>query len=166
MRSALRDLFGLSTTLAIALTAIGCASDDASPSTMEPLNNAAGTGGSAEADSGTPLPPDDGPFTSLDDRPCPDGELGELTYESFGAPFFLSYCQGCHGSARPEGERQGAPPAVAFDDVAAIRLHAPRIWARAADQNTTMPPVGGPPLHEREKLGAWLACGARARAEL
>jgi len=120
-----------------------------------------------EPDATTAAPADDGPFASLQERPCPtDGEHPDLSYESFGAPFFLSYCQGCHGSVRAEGQRQSAPLAIAFDDVAAIRQHAARIWARAADQNATMPPVGGPPAHEREKLGAWLACGAKRRSEL
>ena len=158
MRSVARSFFSL----AIAACAIACSSDDGAHE--EPMSTAGMSG--MEPDSGAPAPPDDGPFSSLDDRPCPDGELGELSYESFGAPFFLSYCQGCHGSARTEGQRQGAPPALAFDDVAAIRQHAPRIWARAADQNATMPPVGGPGALERQKLGAWLACGAKARAEL
>lgn len=162
MPSAARSLASFFFSLAIAACAIACTSDEGPD---EPTMSTAGMSG-MEPDSSTSAPPDDGPFSSLDDRPCPEGELGELSYESFGAPFFLSYCQGCHGSARSEGQRQGAPPAVAFDDVAAIRQHAPRIWARAADQNATMPPVGGPPAREREKLGAWLSCGAKTRAEL
>jgi hypothetical protein len=149
----------------VALTA-GCSAEQEGPGSMAGSGGAAGRSAS-EPDAGPPALADSGPFESLQGRPCPeDGELAELSYESFGAPFFSSYCQGCHGSARPEGQRQGAPPAISFDDAAAIRLHAARIWARAADQNATMPPVGGPPRREREKLGAWLACGAKLRAEL
>jgi mono/diheme cytochrome c family protein len=149
----------------IALVA-GCPADDEGADPTPGDEGASGMSASAP-DAGPAAPADSGPVESLAERPCPEqGELAELSYESFGAPFFLSYCQGCHGSARAEGQRQGAPVAIAFDDAAAIRQHAERIWARAADQNATMPPVGGPPSREREKLGAWLACGARLRAEL
>jgi len=153
--------------IALLASALGC---EAAPRDAAPLPPSEGAAGMSarEPDAGGPgeLPPE-GPFDALADRPCPpDGELAALSYESFGAPFFSSYCQGCHGSARAEGQRQGAPVPISFDDVAAIRRHADRIWARAADQNTTMPPVGGPPMREREQLGAWLACGAKLRAEL
>lgn len=154
--------------IAIALLALaaGCPAEDEGPDPMPGNDGAAGMSAS-EPDAGPPAPAHSGPFAALAERPCPEeGELAELSYESFGAPFFLSYCQGCHGSARAEGQRQGAPVAITFDDAAAIRRHAERIWARAADQNATMPPVGRPPAREREKLGAWLACGARLRAEL
>jgi hypothetical protein len=163
VHSAFRELLHTVSGAAIALACLGCPAEDGAPSAAG--SGAAGMNGE-QPDAGPPPPDDDGPFASLDDRPCPDGELGALSYESFGAPFFLSYCQGCHGSARAEGQRQGAPRAISFDDVAAIRQHASRIWARAADQNATMPPVGGPGVLERQKLGAWLACGATARAEL
>ena len=98
------------------------------------------------------------------ERPCPPHS--ELSYESFGAPFFSNWCQGCHGSARGAGERQGAPPQVSFDDAAAVRAQASAIWRRAADDNATMPPVGGPPPELRVQLGEWLACGAPTRDDL
>jgi mono/diheme cytochrome c family protein len=115
-------------------------------------------------DASASAPVSDGPWDSLEARPCPEHDT--LTYESFGAPFFASWCQGCHGSARGEGERQGAPREVSFDDLASVRMRAAAIWARAADDNATMPPVGGPPAEERTRLGEWLACGAPARADL
>lgn len=100
---------------------------------------------------------DSGPIT-LADRPCPDESF--LTYENFGAPFFSEYCTGCHSSQLPSDMRQNAPPDVNFETLEKVRMHAARIYARAADDNDTMPPAGGPPSDVRELLGEWLACGA------
>src|SRR5690606_37425919 len=83
-----------------------------------------------------------GPWASLDDRPCPEDSL--LTYDNFGGPFMISYCTGCHHSGLAADERQMAPLAVNFETIELIRGQADRVWARAADQNATMPPVGAP----------------------
>lgn len=107
---------------------------------------------------------DMGPWTSLDERPCPDDSF--LTYESFGGPFMLTYCTSCHASRLPADMRQGSPIEVNFDDVADVREWADRIWIRAADQNFTMPPVGPPDDEERALLGEWLACGSPTDADL
>jgi hypothetical protein len=100
----------------------------------------------------------EGEYASLDERPCPDESY--LTFESFGGPFLISWCGGCHTSGVAEAERQGAPLGVDFDDVDAVRAWSARIWARSGDHNVTMPPVGGPGAEDREMLGEWLACGA------
>lgn len=100
----------------------------------------------------------DGPWASLDDRPCPKDS--PLTADNFGGPFMLSHCTGCHHSSLGEDERAGAPVGVDFDKLGDVRDHADRIWARAADENATMPPLGGPAQDERARLGEWLACGA------
>ena len=100
----------------------------------------------------------DGQYQSLEERPCPEDNF--LTWENFGAPFLLEYCTGCHGADIPLGERQAAPVDVNFDTVEDVRGRAAQVWKRAADQNETMPPVGGPSAGERELLGEWLACGA------
>ena len=103
-------------------------------------------------------------YDNLDERPCPDDSF--LTYESFGGPFMLSYCTGCHHSRLPADQRQGAPIEANFDDLEAIRSWADRIWARAADDNATMPPIGAPGAEERARLGQWLACGAPTNDEI
>lgn len=100
------------------------------------------------------------PPTRLADRECPPDSV--LTYESFGGPFIYSYCSGCHSKDLPEGMRQEAPMGSDFDTLDATREWSARIWARAADHNLTMPPIGGPDDDEREMLGEWLACGAPA----
>ncbi len=97
-------------------------------------------------------------YETFDERPCP--EDSELTFESFGGPFLISWCNGCHASGMPEAERQGAPLGIDFDDIDRIRAQAERIWARSGDHNFTMPPAGGPEDDERALLGEWLACGA------
>lgn len=105
-----------------------------------------------------------GEYPSLDERPCPEDSI--LTAENFGAPFMLTYCTGCHHVSLKAGERAGAPLGVDFESLAKVRAQAARIWARAGDQNATMPPVGPPPVDERARLGEWLACGAPTAADL
>lgn len=92
---------------------------------------------------------------------CPEG--ANLTYESFGAPFFASYCTRCHSSAHVGAARHGAPEGYDWDDLAGIRVHAIQIDAVAASgpriSNMSMPPSDPlPTLGERARLGQWLAC--------
>lgn len=105
-----------------------------------------------------------GDYPSLDERPCPEDSI--LTAENFGAPFMLTHCTGCHHASLKEGERAGAPLGVDFETLTKVRAQAAKIWARAGDQNATMPPVGPPAQDERTRLGEWLACGAPAAADL
>lgn len=102
--------------------------------------------------------PDDGPWKSLKERPCPEDSF--LTWDNFGSPFMDTWCNGCHGAGLPDGMRQGAPIGIDFDTLEDVRAQDDRIWARAGDQNDTMPPIGGPHEEERAMLGEWLACGA------
>jgi hypothetical protein len=97
-------------------------------------------------------------WDSLDERPCPDDSA--LTWENFGGPFVLTWCTGCHHSELPADVRQNAPFAINLETADLVRTNAARVWARAADQNATMPPAGAPALEERELFGEWLACGA------
>ena len=115
-----------------------------------------GCGGEGTPEPETPPPP--GAPETLAERACPEESF--LTFQDFGGPFFFDWCTGCHSSAMPEGERQGAPPGVDFDTLEDMRAWADRIWARAGDHNETMPPIGGPHEEERVALGEWLACGA------
>ena len=103
-------------------------------------------------------------FQTLEERPCP--EESYLTFESFGGPFLISWCGGCHAAGLPEVERQGAPLGIDFDDLDLVREHAARIWARSGDHNATMPPVGGPEAEDRAMIGEWLACGAPAIGDM
>lgn len=95
---------------------------------------------------------------TIDDYPCPPGGT-TLTYQDFGASFMANNCQTCHGQA--DGDRNGAPDDFDFATLDAVRAHKDRIFARAAADNTTMPPgPDDPPQADRDKLAEWLACGA------
>ena len=110
------------------------------------------------------LVPDEGPWSSVAERPCPKGSF--LHWENFGEPFVRSWCTGCHSSQLTEERREEAPVDVNLDSLEGIREHMDRMWTRAADQNATMPPAGGPGEEERALLGEWLACGAPSRTDL
>lgn len=98
------------------------------------------------------------PETTIDDVPCPPGGT-KLTYENFGRDFMGAQCQSCHGQASKD--RKGAPSGFDFGTLDSVRAHKDRIFARAAADNTTMPPgPDDPPREERDKLAEWLACGA------
>ena len=98
------------------------------------------------------------PETSIDDYPCPQ-EGTKLTYETFGRDYLATNCQTCHGQSSTE--RKGAPSGYDFATVEAVREQKRRIFARAAADNTTMPPgPDDPPAADRNKLAEWLACGA------
>jgi hypothetical protein len=95
-------------------------------------------------------------WLGLADRPCPEESF--LDWESFGGPFMLTWCAGCHNAEA--GDRQDAPESVRFDRVEDVRDHLELVYLNAADDNDAMPPIGGPGLAERTLLGEWLACGA------
>ena len=115
---------------------------------------AACNGSSTEIDSS-------GPWANLAERPCPSDSF--LTWENFGEPFMRDWCRGCHSNRLGEGDRVDAPLTVNFDRYEDVEMWADRIWVRAADDNRTMPPAGGPGAEERALLGEWLACGAPTR---
>jgi uncharacterized membrane protein len=95
---------------------------------------------------------------SLSQRACPAGGT-PLTYENFGAEFFAQWCESCHAASSTN--RNGAPPNVTFDTQAEVIQWKDRIYARAADDNTSMPlGPNGPDTTTRFQLGDWLACGA------
>jgi hypothetical protein len=145
--------------------AIVAACDDGSG----PTDDGAGTEVDTDDDagdesSGSGSTGDDGPWASLEERPCP--EDSDVTWENFGGGYVISYCTTCHHSALPSDMRQLAPIAMNFETLEMVRMHAPRMWARAGDQNATMPPVGAPGEDERALFGEWLACGAPTNADL
>ena len=100
---------------------------------------------------------DPAPLT-MDEHPCPPAGTS-ATYQSFGAPFFASYCDRCHSAGI--GDRHGAPSSYVFDTLDDVHAHAARIFVRAAGPNTTMPPgPDDPPAEVRDQLADWLACCA------
>jgi len=133
-----------------------CAGDDAADTTA--------TTAEATTAADGPMQPTEGPWADFEARYCPPDSI--LTLENFGGPFLLDHCMSCHHSALAADMRQDAPLGVDFDQLDAIRAGADRIWARAADQNATMPPLGPPAEDQRALLGEWLACGAPTDSDL
>ncbi len=95
--------------------------------------------------------------TSEPDLSC---QTSGLTYQTFGHPFVLDWCRGCHSSALPDGMRQGAPLDVNLDDLDHVRMWSAEIASRVAGPMPTMPPADGPSTEERELLAEWIRCGA------
>lgn len=85
---------------------------------------------------------------------CADAPV--VTWETFGHGFVTENCQTCHASSQTE--RQGAPPAVSFDDAASVWAYADRVLATAAAEPPTMPPMGGTTEDDRALLRTWLTC--------
>jgi uncharacterized membrane protein len=93
-----------------------------------------------------------------DDRPAPC-RSSSLTYETFGEPFLINWCRGCHSRDLPSDMRQGAPESVNFNERRDVRQRLPRISYVVATA-PTMPPAGGPTDQERGLLAEWIGCGA------
>lgn len=95
-------------------------------------------------------------YQSIEETPCPTAGT-TLTYDNFGRAFLSTWCQRCHGAAGPA--REGAPGGYDFGTEKDAIAWRARIFARAAGENTTMPPgPDDPPLEERQKLAEWLSC--------
>lgn len=126
-------------TLLLLLTACGADSPDpvAVASAVTPSSGLAG---------GAAMP--------IDDDPC----AAPGSWTRTGQPFVLTWCTGCHSAGRVGTDRYGAPDGVDLDTLADAVAWQDRILARIGDG--TMPPGGGPPAAERERLAVWLACGA------
>lgn len=88
-------------------------------------------------------------------------ETSYLDYGTFGEPFLLDWCNGCHSAALPLNMRQMAPPDINFDSLDGVRRLSDRITARGTGAMPTMPPAGGPSAEERALLAEWIACGAK-----
>jgi hypothetical protein len=94
----------------------------------------------------------------IEGRECPPDNT--TTYTNTGGPILISWCITCHSSHVPADQRQRATVGVNFDTVNGINEQLLRIYARAGDDNKTMPPVDSLTADERRRLGDWIACGA------
>lgn len=98
---------------------------------------------------------DSGTSGGTDTGPC--AGVPVLTWDTFGHGFLLENCDGCH--AAEARERYDAPEEVVFDTVDQAWAWADRILVRAAGADPTMPPNGGVPEDDRQRLAWWLGCG-------
>ena len=150
--------------------AVGCAGDatdkpttDSATHTVDTATEAGDSGG-AGSDTGSDTGSDIGSDTGIDDpyiegRACPPDS--PLTWENFGEALMLTQCIGCHSDQLAEGAARGsAPVGVDFNSHVQTQAWLLRIYARSADDNSTMPPVDTISPEMRVQLGDWLACGA------
>jgi uncharacterized membrane protein len=98
---------------------------------------------------------------------CPTGST--LTYDTFGQQFMMTYCTGCHNSAKTGDDRHKAPVDINLDTIDGIHAHLDGIDSEAAGGpervNVSMPPGKKKPSEEdRKKLGEWLACEKKTGA--
>ena len=143
--------------LSLVLTACGddgsvgvaAAPDDPDATTMADAATGAEDAAPADRDAGPAL---------IEGRPCPPDNA--TTYANTGAPILISWCITCHSSHVPANQRQGAPMGVNLDTAEGISEHLLRIYARAGDDNVTMPPIDSLSADERRRLGDWITCGA------
>ena len=82
-----------------------------------------------------------------------------LNWNSVGAPFFLTYCSGCHGSALPEEFRQGAPLNIILDSFENVLPLAVAIQVVLTPElGLDMPPAGELEPGEVASVIQWLSC--------
>jgi len=103
------------------------------------------------------------PFGCLPLRAClaDEGDPSELTYETFAAPLFETYCTRCHSvdNVGPTA-RNGAPDSINLDVRASVYANLPRIRQAAGVLNFM--PFTPPrlPCERRAQLVTWIDTGA------
>ena len=83
-----------------------------------------------------------------------------VTWENFAEGWITRQCTSCHSVDLVEGQRAAAPIGVDFNTYEMVRSWANNMTFRAAFDNETMPPAGGPYPYDRVLFGEWLACQA------
>ncbi len=80
----------------------------------------------------------------------------DVTWQTWGHGFFLTYCGACHSATSPN--RDGAPENVNFDTKSEVVGMKDRIRVRVLDEQT-MPLGGGVYEEDLELLNVMLSCG-------
>lgn len=89
----------------------------------------------------------------------------DQTWENTGRPFVSTWCTSCHSSSLTPEDRFGAPVGLDFDTYEGVLAHADAMARTAVGEDARMPPVGGVSTEERDRFGAWLACGLPGGSE-
>lgn len=147
--------------LAIAVLLVACREDGDDDDTAADTTTGDAvteTGGASTGDEsgGTSVATDDGESTGIGEVVCDDVPV--ITYDTFGAGFLSTYCNGCHGSQVLD--RKGAPEDVVFDTREQVTPLAERILARRMPPMGVMPmpPAGGVTMDDDVRLHIWLTC--------
>lgn len=144
-----------------ALVLVACREDDdgddgAADTTGGEASTETGDATSGDDTGSTSDAADSGDTTGVGDIVCDESPV--ITYDTFGAGFLATYCNGCHGGQVVD--RKGAPPEVVFDTREQASAFADRILARRMPPEGTMPmpPAGGVTLEDDVRLHIWLTC--------
>ena len=107
---------------------------------------------------------EDGQGASSDESGAPQGDCSDdpvpLSWENFGEAYSANWCRGCHSAQLTGDARNGAPPGVDFNSHQDVLDRLERFAERAAAEEPTMPPTGGPGDEELALLRRWIECGA------
>ena len=97
-------------------------------------------------------------FLACSGDPCDPSEAHIDQEAEISQGIMQSYCTSCHSAQLTGKARYGAPPEVNFDSLAGVRQWSAE--SAAYIQSQGMPPGGGMSEEERNRLSAWLECGA------
>ena len=85
-----------------------------------------------------------------------------ITWNNFGNGFVTENCNACHAADAPYRQTASAdvvpPQSATFDTEAQVMAAKDAILAFATGEDPLMPPEGGVPLLDRERLEIWLTC--------
>lgn len=106
----------------------------------------------AKSDSG---PSDQDTGAAAEELDCDEAPV--VTWASWGAGFFVTWCQSCHSAETPQ--RSGAPETINFDLPEEVADQSAAI-RRSVLEDETMPKGGGLGETERVLLDVFLRCGS------
>ncbi len=94
-----------------------------------------------------------------DNAPADPCEDLPWNFANTGEPFMRDWCTSCHHSELEDGDRPPGTQGVNFDSYEDVFERLERIESRALT-TLTMPPAGGPPEDQLQRLQEWIDCGA------
>jgi len=106
--------------------------------------------------------PDPG-YPAEDTSECPPDSM--VTWRNHAKPLIDTWCTNCHSTLLSGGDRQGAPDGLNFDSYLGVYAYRDRIRLLATGDDPFMPPAGGIPDIDRERLREWIDCGAKGEAD-
>ena len=101
--------------------------------------------------------PDPG-YPAVNPEACPPES--QVTWHNHAKPLIDTWCTTCHTSLLSGDDRKGAPTGINFDTYQGVHAFRDRILAVATGDSPLMPPAGGIPDIDRERLREWINCGA------
>jgi hypothetical protein len=97
-------------------------------------------------------------YPDVNPEACPPDS--QVTWRNHAKPLIDTWCTTCHTSLLSGEDRKGAPANVDFDTYQGVFNYRDRIHTVATGDSPRMPPAGGIPDIDRERLREWINCGA------